>query len=123
MSPTDQTTTSATTARPRTTLWAAELKRARIDFVMLSPPLARPGKIRLPANGGQASFQDQRCFANEFRTHPRLRYVGRLTRVAGLPEPYTLLLLCPGERAGLLPQPEMSILALAWNVSPDRIHQ
>jgi hypothetical protein len=27
------------------------------------------------------------------------------------------------EGAGLLPQPEMSILALAWNVSPERIHQ
>src|SRR6516162_4625451 len=97
MSPTDQTTTSATTARPRITLWAAELKRARIDFVMLSPSLARPGKTRLAASGGQAPFQDQRCFAHDLERIRGFAYVGRLTRVAGLPEPYTLLWLCPGE--------------------------
>src|SRR5262249_45455536 len=97
MCPTDQTTTSATTARPRTTLWAAGLKRARIDFVMLSPSLARLGKVRLLASGGQAPFQDQRCFANDLERIRAFVYVGRPTRVAGLPEPYTLLWFCPSE--------------------------
>ena len=61
---------------------------------MLSPSLARPGKTRLPANGGQAPFQDQRCFAHDLERIRSFAYVGRLTRVAGLPEAYTLLGLC-----------------------------
>src|SRR6516164_4528356 len=137
MWPTDQTTTSATTARPRITLWAAELKRARIDFVMLSPSLARPGKTRLAASGGQAAFQDQRCFAHDLERIRGFAYVERLARVAGLLEAYTpcgsehcaggarectrhdsvvdlVASAIAAERAGLLPQPEMSILALGW---------
>jgi hypothetical protein len=105
---------------------------------MLSPSLARLGKIRLLASRGQAPFQDQRCFANDLERIRGFVYVGRLTRVAGLPEPYTLLWLCRGEHceggvrrecarhdsvvaleasaiaaepAGLLPKPEMRILA------------
>src|SRR5262245_25826117 len=100
MRPTDQTTTSATTAKPRTTLWAAELKRARIDFVMLSPSLARLGKVRLAAGGGQAPFQDRRWCANDLERVERVHgfaYVGRLTRVAGLHEAYTCPRLCRGE--------------------------
>jgi len=105
---------------------------------MLSPSLARLGKIKLQASGGQAPFQDQRCFAHDLE-RIGFAYVGRLTRVACLRETYTLLRLCRGEhceggarrkctrhdsvvaleasaiaaeRAGLLLQPEMSILAL-----------
>src|SRR5262249_41269513 len=83
MCPTDQTTTSATTARPRTTLWAAELKRARIDFVMLSPSLARLGKVRPLASGGQAPFQDDPQIWHRPRhgAHARLRlYRGEASR-------------------------------------------
>jgi hypothetical protein len=107
---------------------------------MLSPSLARLGKIKLQASGGQAPFQDQRCFAHDLEHIRGFAYVGRFTHVAGLPQPYTLLRLCRGdhcaggarectrhdsvvaleasaiaaERPGLLPQPEMSILALGW---------
>src|SRR5262249_1108339 len=91
MCPTDQTTPSATTAKPRTTLWAAELKRARIDFVMLSPSLARLGKARRAASPGQARFRVRPLCAspttwNAYAAspmHASAAYI-KLTRVRGL---------------------------------------
>src|SRR5262245_57916545 len=96
MCPTDQTTTSATTARPRTTLWAAELKSAPIDFVMLSPSLACSAKLGSRPAGVKRRFKINAA-SPMTSTHPRLRYVGRLTHVAGLPEAYTFPRLCSGE--------------------------
>jgi hypothetical protein len=98
---------------------------------MLSPSLARLGKIRLPANGGQAPFQDQRCVANDLERirasfmwgglHASQAYLS-LTHFCGVARECTrhdsVVALeasaIAAERAGLLPQPEMSILARAW---------